>query len=597
MNEHSMDGMPASIEAERALLGLILYHEQLFPEADLGPEHFYREAHREIYRAIQTVAARSDAMTFITVGDDLERHGITELHGVDTSSYLLELLEDERESIQHYDSASQRATTYARMIARTAQQRKLIVAAGKISAIALNGSDDPMDEALALLAELGKDRQQEDPYAVKQFCDLMARQLPTINWIVQGMIAEGMTVLGGKQKLGKSWLLLALGLAVAQGGTFLNRYQLERREVLYLALEDNERRLQDRLKLLLPPGEDVPPGFHYALKWPKLDAQGLQRLRRKLDEHPGISLIMIDTWGRAKPDVKSKNGYDADVEAARGVQELAMERNLSIIVTAHLRKAAADDALDELNATTGLSATADNILILKRERGQADASLYGTGREIDLDLALAFSEGFWKSLGDGPAYRLSAERKAVIDVLNSSKDPLGAKEIAQLLSTPAKSIAESTMRKRLFDMKNAGEIKELERGKYLSLIGNNGNVGNMSNVGNVGNVAQQPFENVPETLPTLPGAQKPVTRIKPPVEQPEDHRVTDVTNVTMDEMKDTIRTYGQGMRWRRLVLPEVTIPESEQGWTGFLLYRDNWVPRVYATIAGFLEMERQAHQA
>src|SRR5207249_4569239 len=105
--------------------------------------------------------------------------------------------------------------------------------------------------------------------------------------------------------------------------------------------------------------------------------------------------------------------------------KLANRRRIGVIAKVHLRKSPADDPYDEINASTGLAAVADNMVILKRERGQADASLIGTGREIeDLDMALSFSNGFWSYLGSGFAYRISKEHKEVLDMLEQAGKPL-----------------------------------------------------------------------------------------------------------------------------------------------------------------------------
>src|SRR5690242_19890502 len=81
---------------------------------------------------------------------------------------------------------------------------------------------------------------------------LMWEDLPPIRYIVPNLIAEGLTLLGGKAKLGKSWLLLGTAIAVAMGGYALSSIRVEQGDVLYLALEDNKRRLQKRLRQLLP---------------------------------------------------------------------------------------------------------------------------------------------------------------------------------------------------------------------------------------------------------------------------------------------------------------------------------------------------------
>lgn len=190
---------------------------------------------------------------------------------------------------------------------------------------------------------------------------------------------------------------------------------------------------------------------------------------------------------------------------------------------------AAEDALDELNATTGLSATADNILILKRERGNADASLFGTGREIELDKALSFNDGFWKLLGEGPEYRLSQASKEEVDAINKAGKPLYPKDIAEALG-----VSVNLIRKRLYDMKARVEIIDTGKG-YITNIGNGGNGGNASNGGNGGNgLTSLPLEerSVTSNATALPLAENEVTPLNGLVVNPEDYSVTSVTSVT-----------------------------------------------------------------
>ena len=104
--------------------------------------------------------------------------------------------------------------------------------------------------------------------------DLMAAELPPVRWVVPGVLSEGVPLLAGKPKLGKSWLALGKCLAVAAGGVALGTRQVERGDVLYLALEDNRRRLQKRLsKMLCGP---APNRLEIATAWPKLDEGGVE---------------------------------------------------------------------------------------------------------------------------------------------------------------------------------------------------------------------------------------------------------------------------------------------------------------------------------
>src|SRR5215218_5846892 len=149
--------------------------------------------------------------------------------------------------------------------------------------------------------------------------DLMEMDLPSVQQVVQGILYEGLTLFAGKPKMGKTWLMLALALAVALGGTALGSRPVLQGGVLYLALEDNKRRLQKRIKKLLA-GQEAPAGLHFALDWPRLDEGGLEALDDFLGEHPGIKLVIVDTLARLKPRSSGRRTqYDEDREAVDGL--------------------------------------------------------------------------------------------------------------------------------------------------------------------------------------------------------------------------------------------------------------------------------------
>jgi RecA-family ATPase len=100
--------------------------------------------------------------------------------------------------------------------------------------------------------------------------DLLAADLPEPRYAVDGLFPEGLAFMCGAPKLGKSWMGLGLGIAVASGGYALSSIAVEQGDVLYLALEDNARRLQGRLRLLLK-GAAASEGLHFELEWPRLN--------------------------------------------------------------------------------------------------------------------------------------------------------------------------------------------------------------------------------------------------------------------------------------------------------------------------------------
>jgi RecA-family ATPase len=108
--------------------------------------------------------------------------------------------------------------------------------------------------------------------------ELRRREFDPIRYVVPGYIAEGCTLLAGRPKLGKSWLVLEMGLAVATGEACLGGILCEQGDVLYLALEDNERRLQKRIDKVLGPLHEWPQSFQYATEWPRASDGGLDAI-------------------------------------------------------------------------------------------------------------------------------------------------------------------------------------------------------------------------------------------------------------------------------------------------------------------------------
>jgi AAA domain len=189
-----------------------------------------------------------------------------------------------------------------------------------------------------------------------------------------------------------------------------------------LALEDSKRRLQSRLKRL---GAERNGRMTVSVEWPRIDEGGLDAIRNWLDRHPDARLIVIDTLAKVRPrGIPNKDAYQADADALAELHRIANDRAVAIVVVHHTRKAVADDWLDSVAGTTGLTGVADSTIVLKRERGQADAFLFGTGRDLtDYEIPLKFDERTcrWQKL-DMPAReaRATPEQTAIINALRAA---------------------------------------------------------------------------------------------------------------------------------------------------------------------------------
>ncbi|VVT02599.1 AAA family ATPase [Hoeflea sp. EC-HK425] len=291
--------------------------------------------------------------------------------------------------------------------------------------------------------------------------DLQTMDFPPLNFFVEGLIPEGLTLLAGKPKMGKSWMALDLAMSIASGTKALGERTTKKGTTLYCALEDNQRRLQRRIRHNYGNQDAWPSNFHMATQLNKFDQGGLEQLEEWIDEHRP-SLVIIDTLVCIKPKSDKGNGYDADYGALAPLQELAGEYGIAIVVIHHLRKLRGDDPLDMVSGTTGLTGAADSILVLDRK--SHGTTLYGRGREMeDIDIAMQLEDGLWQILGDSDAVKISSERKAIIEVLENAEKPMGPKAIAEALDQP-----EDNVRQLLTSMARDGEVKKEGRGKYIT---------------------------------------------------------------------------------------------------------------------------------
>jgi hypothetical protein len=302
--------------------------------------------------------------------------------------------------------------------------------------------------------------------------ELMDEILPPIRYIVPGFFAEGLTLLGGKPKLGKSWFLLGTATAVATGGVALGNIKVEQGDVLYLALEDNKRRLQKRLAQLLPNGKK-PERLYYDLNCRRLDDGGLDDIRAWIESQPDPRLVIVDVLNRVRPPMKRNEGiYDYDVRSLEGLQALAAKYGIAIVVIHHTRKAEAEDPFDCLSGSTGLTGTADTTLVLGRN-GQG-TTLYGRGRDIEeIESALSFDRttGSWTLLGAAAEVRRSDERTVILDALRDSPEPMSPKDIMLAAGLENRNALDIM----LFKMTKAGEIERAGRGShYLPGVHNPG---------------------------------------------------------------------------------------------------------------------------
>jgi hypothetical protein len=174
-------------------------------------------------------------------------------------------------------------------------------------------------------------------------------------------------------------------------------------------------------------------------------------------------LVVIDVWTRVRPLARNHGDrYQADYEAASLMQTLAVAGGVAVVALYHTRKAESSDFVETVQGTFGTAGAADTIMVVKRSRGEADATLYVTGRDVvEQELALRFDTltGGWELLGDAAEYGLGKTRKEILETVRAH-GALTPKQVSELTSIPYE-----TAKKAMQRMFQDGQL-QADRGVY-----------------------------------------------------------------------------------------------------------------------------------
>ena len=272
---------------------------------------------------------------------------------------------------------------------------------------------------------------------------LMSLPLTPLNFVVDTLLSQGLHILAGSPKVGKSWLALWLAVTVAKGEPVWNM-TTRQGTTLYLCLEDSVLRIQNRLFEIT---EDAPDSVHFCTEC-ALVGQGLEeQVEAFITAHPDTVLVIIDTLQMVRPihDATYANDYrDLSV-----LKRLADKHGIAILLIHHLRKEKAEDVFHRISGTTAISGAVDSSFTLVEEkRGSGKAKLSCIGRDIEYrELTLERNgENVWdlaadsrtqpELLGDRIVYLLSElmrDRTEFIGTpteLSERIDPVGVEHIS-----------------------------------------------------------------------------------------------------------------------------------------------------------------------
>lgn len=330
--------------------------------------------------------------------------------------------------------------------------------------------------------------------------ELMAAKFPQTREVVPGMLVEGLTVLAGDPKVGKSLLCLQACLDWVNGAEFLEMPVAVgagtdggTRRALYLALEDTPRRLQHRIADSLS-GEGFSGGVAQGsrglsihTKWPQGDV-GIKMLDAWLGEHPLTQLVVVDTLAVARETGggrrgSARGGYAGDYKALRALKAVADKRGVALVAVTHLTKSKSGggDPFSRIIGSTGVTGAADQMMVLVRAGvGTNLAVLHVRGRDVpERSIEVKLEDGRWLVTGEEAEVRRAKRTELRSDVLRAVDrvGGTGGLELGELLTSlalvdgPDLEAEIDTVRRVLDGLVRAGEIELGADDRYRTVLG------------------------------------------------------------------------------------------------------------------------------
>ena len=320
--------------------------------------------------------------------------------------------------------------------------------------------------------------------------ELLRKNLPAPFCPVRGLLAEGVTILAALPKRGKTWLALNIALGVAEGKPIIGGYETCKADVLYLALDDSERRFQDRLTKLLG-GEPPPEGLRFAFEWPLVKDGGLDELEREFQANPNLRLVIIDILARIKDSDRTGGGvYQMEHDFIKPIKALAYKHHVAIMLVHHLSKGEFGDSILKISGSTGLSGAVDASWVLESGTIGDCTDLVIDSKDVQSDeLTLEFDQetGMWTVVGESAALRGSEARRGIIDALQDGQKTLG--QLREIVNT----VSPNQVTKLLSAMTREGYVVRRSRGVYAlpDEKEQTGDTGNQENCGEDGEMGDK----------------------------------------------------------------------------------------------------------
>ena len=302
--------------------------------------------------------------------------------------------------------------------------------------------------------------------------EIMTTVYKPIEFVVDNLLAQGLYILAGAPKVGKSWLALDMCLSIAKGEKVLGKETLCGHAV-YLSLEDSLIRLQNRLYELTDEPSD---NLNFAIMAESISnglPEQIEYCRKRFDD---LKIVFIDTLQMVRNE--SESSYSSDYKELSVMKALADKLGIAIVLVHHTRKCSDSDPFNMISGSTGLSGCVDGSMVLiESKRGSRKAKLYCVGRDIEnQEINVVFESSRWKVSDEIKNIEPDYFSFAVHDFMVTQKTFKGsATELAEKLSALLdKEVFSNRVKKDLiqhaYELLNYGVTFESKRSNGQRII-------------------------------------------------------------------------------------------------------------------------------
>lgn len=285
---------------------------------------------------------------------------------------------------------------------------------------------------------------------------LQREALEPVRWIVHGFVSEGVTLLHGHSKLGKTFVGLDTAAAIALGGKALGQFDAEPGRVLYIAREDGKRRMKGRLEHLFTDEREWPDRLHFIHKWLPMDNSGFALLREWLRLYPDTRAVFMDPWTAMRP-MHGRNGdvVKDDRRPLERLDEIGHKRHIAFFVIHHSAQHDKGDSINNASGSSGVVQPCTCVYQFTRKRGENEGIISGDPKDApSLNITVSRNDrtGFWNVLGNTEEVAINRNRLAIFEFL-AQNGPAKPKAIAFALQMVLPTVQSTCVR-----MQREGEL-------------------------------------------------------------------------------------------------------------------------------------------